>query len=75
MAIGNLWLGNSRSEIKDDASVLEKVTCNLFLGRNVTSSFKSVTHFKCNGSVTVTSYYYFENNETVTSYLKKELVT
>jgi hypothetical protein len=45
MAIGNLWLGNSRSEIKDDASVPEKVTCNLFLGRNVTSYFKSVTHF------------------------------
>jgi hypothetical protein len=45
MAIGNLWLGNSRSEIKDDASVLEKVTCNLFLERNVTSYLKSVTHF------------------------------
>ncbi len=73
MAIGNLWLGNSWSEIKDDASVLEKVTCNLFLGRNVTSYLKSATHFKCNGSVTVTgtSYYYFESNETVTSYLKK----
>jgi hypothetical protein len=65
MAIGNLWLGNSRSEIKDDASVLEKVTCNLFLGRH------PLPIFKCNGSVTVTSYYYFESNETVTSYLKK----
>jgi hypothetical protein len=46
MTIGDLWLDNSRSKIKDDASVLEKVTCNLFLGRNVTSYLKSVTHFK-----------------------------
>jgi hypothetical protein len=60
MTIGDLWLGNNRSKIKDDASVLEKVTCNLFLGRNVTNS-----------SVTVTSYSYFESNKTVTSYLKK----
>ncbi len=45
MTIGDLWLGNSRSKIKDDASVLEKVTCNLFLGRNVTSYLKSVTPF------------------------------
>ncbi len=35
MTIGDLRLGNSRSKIKDDVSVLEKVTCNLFLGRNV----------------------------------------
>jgi hypothetical protein len=40
--------------MRDDASVLEKVTCNLFLGRNVTSCLKSVTTFKCNSSVTVT---------------------
>jgi hypothetical protein len=71
MTIGDLWLGNSRSKIKDDVNVLEKVTCNLFFGRNVTSYLKSVTTFKCNGSVTVTSYSYFECNETVTSYLKK----
>ncbi len=71
MTIGDLWLGNSRLKIKVDVYVLEKVTCNLFLGRNVTSYLKSVTHFKCNGSVTVTSYCYFESNETVTSYLKK----
>jgi hypothetical protein len=75
MTIGDLWLGNSRSKMKGDASVLEKVTCNLFLGRNVTSYLKAVTTFKCNGSVTVTSYCYFESNETVTSYLKKLLVT
>jgi hypothetical protein len=62
MTIGDLRLGNSRSKIKDDVSVLEKVTCNLFLGRNVTSYLISVT---------VTSYCYFESNETVTSYLKK----
>jgi hypothetical protein len=37
MSIGDLWLGNRRSKIKDDVSVLKKVTCNLFLGRNVTS--------------------------------------
>jgi hypothetical protein len=71
MTIGDLLLGNSGAKIKDDASVLEKVTCNLFLGRNVTSYLKSVPTFKCNGSVTVTSYCYFESNETVTSYLKK----
>ncbi len=71
MTLGDLWLGNSRKKIKDDVSVLEKVTCNLFLGRNVTSYLKSVTTFKCNGFVTVTSYCYFESNETVTSYLKK----
>jgi hypothetical protein len=41
MTIGDLWLGNSRSKI----SVLEKVTCNLFLGRNVKSYLKSVTPF------------------------------
>jgi hypothetical protein len=34
MTTGDLWLGNSQSKIKNDASVLEKVTCNLFLGRN-----------------------------------------
>jgi hypothetical protein len=34
-----------RSKINDDANVLKKVTCNLFLGRNVTSYLKSVTHF------------------------------
>jgi hypothetical protein len=45
MTIGDLWLGNSRSNIKDDASVLEKVTFNLFLGINVTSYLKSVAHF------------------------------
>ncbi len=48
MAIGNLWLGNSWSEIKDDASFLEKVTCNLFLGRNVMDvdvDVDAVTHF------------------------------
>jgi hypothetical protein len=33
MTIGDLWLGNSESKIKDDASVPEKVTCNLFLGK------------------------------------------
>ncbi len=32
MTIGDLWLGNSESKIKDDA-ILEKVTCNLFLGK------------------------------------------
>jgi hypothetical protein len=42
---GDLRLGNSRSKIKEDVSVLEKVTCNLFLGRKVTSYLKSVTHF------------------------------
>ncbi len=31
MTIGDLWLANSLSKIKDDASVLKKVTCNLFL--------------------------------------------
>ncbi len=41
LTIGDLWLGKN----KEDASVLEKVTCNLFLGRNVTSYLKSVTHF------------------------------
>ncbi len=71
MTISDLWQGNSWSKIKDDARVLEKVTCNLFLGRNVASYLKSVTNFKCNGSVTVTSYCYFESNETITSYLKK----
>jgi hypothetical protein len=45
MTIDDLWPGNSQSKIKDDASVLEKVTCNLFLGRNVASYLKSVTHF------------------------------
>ncbi len=45
MTYGDLWLGNSWSKIKDDASVLEKVTYNLFLGRNVTSYLKSITHF------------------------------
>jgi hypothetical protein len=30
MTIGDLWLGNSGSKIKDDASVLEQV-CNLSL--------------------------------------------
>ncbi len=40
MTIGDLWLGNSRSKIKDDASDLEKVTCNLFLGRNITNYLK-----------------------------------
>ena len=71
MTIGDLWLGNSRSKIKDDASVLEKVTCNLFLGRNVTSYLKFVFYSKCNVSGTVTSYGYFKCNETVTSYFKK----
>jgi hypothetical protein len=45
MTVGDLWLGNSQSKIKDDARVFEKVTCNLILGRNVTSYLKSVTHF------------------------------
>ncbi len=30
----------------------------------------SVTHFYCNGSVTITSYWYFKCNEVVTSYYK-----
>ncbi len=72
MTIGYLCLGYSRSKIKDDASVLEKVTCNLFLGRNYLKvTWNPLPTFKCNGSVTVTSYCYFESNETVTSYLKK----
>ncbi len=71
MAIGDLLLGNSRSKIKDDDSVLEKVTCNLFLGRMLRVTWNPLPTFKCNGSVTVTSYWYFESNETVTSYLKK----
>jgi hypothetical protein len=71
MTIGDLWLGNSGSKIKDDASVLEKVTCNLFLGRNVRVTWNPLLTFKCNGSVTFTIYCYFESNETVTSYLKK----
>ncbi len=45
MTIGDLWLGNSGSKIQDDASVLEKVTYDLFLGRNVTSYLESVIHF------------------------------
>ncbi len=45
MTIGDLLLGDSRPKNKDDANVLEKVTCNMFLGRNVKSYLKSVTHF------------------------------
>ncbi len=30
MTIGDLWLGNSQSKIKEDASVLEKVLVTCF---------------------------------------------
>jgi hypothetical protein len=50
MTIGDLWLGNSLSKIKDDVSVLEKVTLTCFQEEMWWVTWNPLPTLKCNGS-------------------------